>query len=185
MESLEEILRKTKENAKRVVFTVTAISLIGISAFSFAYYKKQEKINLEKERREWYEERLLHFLGTMPPQLKNYTDAFRYLMYKMYHQKDDISIILATLFCPVRDTYPDIVVLVPHKKGTGLLYLFIMDERRKEDTWLYDCQDDEHKTKMIRLISIDENLDDKTRRSLLYNSIDYLIFEAKKFYNEE
>ncbi|MGB9749117.1 MAG: hypothetical protein ACP5OZ_01190 [Candidatus Woesearchaeota archaeon] len=184
MESIEEILSKTKEHAKKVILTATSICLIGVIGTGALYYKKALELKKENEREEYYQETLLNSLSSISDEFENLKDSYRYLMYKMYQQKDDISIVPYEILCPVLDTFPDIVVSVPHKKGTGLLYLFVMDERRKQDARLHDCQDDEHKTKMIRLIDIDESLEDSLRRSFLYNSIDYIIFEAKRFYNE-
>jgi hypothetical protein len=191
MESLEErlrksqgedLLRRTKEHAKELVLTVTSIFLIGTTGL---YYLNYRNVKKENQRREEYQEILLDSLCSIQEKYKNLKDAYRYIMYKMYQQKEDIGIVPYEILFQVNDTFPDILVLVPHKKGTGLLYLFVMDERRIKDESLHDCQDEEHKTKMIRLITINENSDDNMRRSLLYNSIDYLINEAKRFYNED
>ena len=181
MESLEEILIKTKESAKRVILTATALSLIGMSTVFYINYYNNKK---ENEKKEQYQETLLKSLSSISPEFEDLKDTYRYLMYKMYQKKENIEIVPYELFFQVYDTFPDIVVEVPHKKGTGLLYLFIMDERRKKDIRLHNAQDDDYKTKMIRLINVDENLEDGTRRRLLYITIDSILNEAEKFYNE-
>jgi len=188
MKRLSNIVEELKGiNPKRVI----AVTLVSAALMFTPYFIISQNIKhkYEPSGRTKKQELVLKHLNSIPRCFENQKAAFRYLMVREL-ERGDVHLNLWNILYSVelennKIIFPDILIEVPHSRGTGLVYIFIPDNDKNMDDYsqLNDFYDRIAYSRIIRVLDLPEKTDKKTRTSL-YTKLDRIILEAMMFYNK-